>query len=165
MDTSFERAKNGESTTTWLTPPALINALGKFDLDPCMPENRPWDTATLHYTEKDNGLIQQWNGRVWCNPPYGEEGRKWMAKCADHGNCIAIIFARTQTRMFFESVWDKADAVLFVKGRIKFHRVSGEAGLSAGAPSVLVAYGPDNATALEASGIQGKFIRLKGKML
>ena len=88
-----------------------------------------------------------------------------MAKCADHGNCIAIIFARTQTRMFFESVWDKADAVLFVKGRIKFHRVSGEAGLSAGAPSVLVAYGPDNATALEASGIQGKFIRLKGKML
>ena len=35
----------------WLTPPYIIEALGRFDLDPCSPINRPWDTATIHYGE------------------------------------------------------------------------------------------------------------------
>ncbi|NCW30719.1 MAG: adenine methyltransferase, partial [Alphaproteobacteria bacterium] len=33
------------TTTTWLTPPAVIKALGEFDLDPCASLDRPWDTA------------------------------------------------------------------------------------------------------------------------
>lgn len=53
----------------WLTPPEIIRSLGEFDLDPCSPINRPWDTALNHYTIIDNGLKQQWYGRVWCNPP------------------------------------------------------------------------------------------------
>jgi hypothetical protein len=60
--------------------------------------------------------------------------------------------------MFFESVWDKAFALLFIKGRLKFHRVNGEPGLSAGAPSVLIAYDKANAEALAKSGIEGKLI-------
>lgn len=55
----------------WLTPPEIIKALGQFDLDPCAPVVRPWDTAERHYSIKDNGLMLPWSGRVWCNPPYG----------------------------------------------------------------------------------------------
>ena len=33
----------------WLTPPGILNRLGEFDLDPCTPIDRPWDTAKLHY--------------------------------------------------------------------------------------------------------------------
>ena len=43
-------------TDEWLTPPEIIKALGPFDLDPCSPINRPWDTARKHYTIENNGL-------------------------------------------------------------------------------------------------------------
>lgn len=36
MNTQFERAKTG-TTDEWYTPKEIINALGKFDLDPCAP--------------------------------------------------------------------------------------------------------------------------------
>ncbi len=55
----------------WLTPPGLIKALGTFDLGPCSPRIRPWDTAIKHLTKKDDGLTHEWAGRVWLNPPYG----------------------------------------------------------------------------------------------
>ena len=159
MNVSFERAKTGKDE--WLTPPELINALGTFDLDPCSPINRPWETAGLHYTINDDGLFMKWEGRVFCNPPYGKETAKWLSKCAEHGNAIALTFARTETKMFFETVWNKAHAVLFLKGRLRFYHVTGKQGDSAGAPSVLIAYGEGNANSLQTSKLRGKFIRLK----
>ena len=145
----------------WLTPPEIISTLGEFDLDPCSPVNRPWPTASNHYTILDDGLSLSWDGRVWCNPPYGLETAKWLDRLADHGNGIALIFARTETRMFFEYVWDKADALLFFKGRLHFHHVDGaRAKANAGAPSVLVAYGDQNVEHLHNSGIDGQLIRL-----
>ena len=42
------------------------------------------------------------------NPPYGSETPKWLKKLSEHGNGIALIYARTETRMFFNYVWDKA---------------------------------------------------------
>lgn len=32
----------------WLTPPNIIINLGPFDLDPCAPVIRPWNTAIKH---------------------------------------------------------------------------------------------------------------------
>ena len=83
-----------------------------------------------------------------------------MNKLADHGNGIALIFVRTETRCFFENVWNSAHALLFVKGRIKFYPVSGIQGGTPGAPSVFVAYGKENAIALKNSGIEGKYLEL-----
>lgn len=145
----------------WLTPPHIINALGKFDLDPCSPVVRPWNTAQKHFTINDNGLMQNWNGRVWCNPPYGLEAAKWLNKLANHGDGIALIFARTETKMFFDQVWNKANAVLFLEGRLYFHHVTGEvAKANAGAPSVLVAYGSKNVECLSKCGIRGRLVML-----
>jgi hypothetical protein len=146
----------------WLTPPHIIQALGQFDLDPCAPadERRPWDMAEKHYSVEDNGLAKPWFGRVWCNPPYGLEAAKWLHRLAEHGNGIALIFARTETAMFFDHVWGAADAVLFLRGRLHFHHVNGtRAAANAGAPSVLVAYGQNNVDALANSGIDGKLLR------
>jgi len=36
--------------------------MGKFDLDPCSPIKRPWDTAKKHYTELDKKNI--YNGEL-----------------------------------------------------------------------------------------------------
>lgn len=142
-------------------PPEILEALGPFDLDPCAPIVRPWPMAANHYTIRDDGLLKPWSGRVWCNPPYGLMAARWLRRCAAHGNAIALIFARTETDAFFEHVWNAADAVLFLRGRLFFYYVDGtRAKANGGAPSVLIAYGAENARRLEFSGIAGKFIEL-----
>lgn len=146
----------------WLTPPNILEALGDFDLDPCAaPEPRPWPTAATHWT--DNTMNRKWFGRIWLNPPYGskEVVGPWMRRMANHGNGIALIFARTETDTFFETVWEKAQAILFLKGRLNFYRINGSPGLiNSGAPSVLIAYGDDNAEVLRTCGLSGKWLAL-----
>ncbi|MDQ3634872.1 MAG: phage N-6-adenine-methyltransferase [Acidobacteriota bacterium] len=158
MNTSFEKAKN--SKVEWLTPPELVKKFGDFDLDPCSPRNPPFVHATTNYTVEDNGLGKEWFGRVFCNPPYGRNLHLWLEKLKEHGNGIAVIFARTETKCFFENIWYDADALLFVKGRIKFYHISGKQGGTPGSPSVFVAYGRANAIALKESGIEGRYIEL-----
>jgi len=151
---------NTENNDVWLTPPYIIQALGVFDLDPCAALNMPWTTANKHFTIHDNGLCQEWKGRVWCNPPYGREAFKWLNKLSKHGNGIALIFARTETIGFHNEIWNKADAIFFFKGRLKFHYPNGREGNSANAPSCLVAYGESNVTALDQCKLKGKLILL-----
>ena len=155
---NFERSEGHDE---WLTPPEIVKALQPFELDPCTPANPPWETAKRRYHKHDDGLIQPWEGRVWMNPPYGAETGKWLEKLAKHGNGIALIFARTETSYFFDWIWNEADALLFIKGRLAFYTVEGVKSGTAGAPSVLIAYGDGNANVLEGCGIAGKFIRLK----
>lgn len=142
----------------WLTPPEIIAKLGLFDLDPCSPVNRPWDTAEHHYTVMDDGLSMPWSGRIWLNPPYGLKARKWLKCLAEHGNGIALVFARTETQMFFKWVWPYCAGILFFKGRLSFYSVDGtKARCNGGGPSVLIAYGYSNAEILKNSGISGKY--------
>lgn len=159
MDVSFEKSIN--TTIEWLTPPELVKSLGHFDLDPCTPLNPPFVHADTNYNIKDDGLNKDWFGRVYLNPPYGKGMEKWLEKLKIHGNGIALIFARTETKCFFNHIWNDANAVLFVKGRIKFFGVDGQQKGTPGAPSIFIAYGKQNADSLEKANIQGKFIRLK----
>lgn len=140
--------KNG-GHDEWLTPPEIVKALGRFDLDPCSPIERPWDTADKHYNVMDNGLAQEWRGRVWLNPPFGREAVRWLRKLVAHRNGIALIPARTETAMFYECIWNTAQAICFIKGRPHFHYVDGRrAPANSGAPICLVAYGTENVYAL-----------------
>lgn len=92
--------------------------------------------------------------RIWLNPPFGREAAAWLARMAEHGNGVALIPARTETAMFYASVWGAADGVLFIKGRPHFHYVDGRrAAFNSGAPIALVAYGRENLNALCDSGL------------
>lgn len=61
----------------WYTPVRYIEAarrvMGSIDLDPasCELANRTVK-AERFYTEKQNGLILPWLGRIWLNPPYSK---------------------------------------------------------------------------------------------
>ena len=144
-------------TTTWLTQLDLIEALGTFDLDPC--GHPGWPTAQRTICLPDDGLTADWSGRVWLNPPYGSEVWRWCARLADHGHGTALIFARTETAGFVREIWGKASAVLFLAGRLHFHRPDGtRASANAGAPSALVAYGRADANALQRSGLPGALV-------
>ena len=153
---SHQRGHTGR-TTTWLTPLFLINKLGAFDLDPCCPPRMPWTTASVMYHEgQTDGLHAPWTGRVWLNPPYGPHTGRWLHRLACHGNGIALIFARTETEMFHTYCWQRADAMLFLRGRLHFCTSKGRTMRNnAGGPSVLVAYGRRNAMSLKRSGLAG----------
>lgn len=153
---------NTTNEETWLTPPEMVRALGNFDLDPCTPDVMPWKTAEHRYTKADDGLLQPWFGRVWMNPPYGREIGRWIERLALHGTGTTLVFNRTDTAAFQEYALGHADSMLLVKGRIRFYDINGNPGGSAPAPSVFFAYGEHDADMLEASGIKGRHIYLKG---
>jgi len=155
-----------------LTDPKIIETLGgwqSFDLDPAAPVSRPWPTAKQHYTINDNGLVQPWFGRVWCNPPYGRKTREFIKLMSLHNNGIALIYARTETEYWFPWIWDYASSIFFFKGRLQFYNVDGTPAKDkkgriqkAGAPSALIAYGEDCNEILQAFSWPGKYIGLKG---
>lgn len=153
-------------TCVWLTPPDILAALGEFDLDPCAASlPRPWPTARVMLTAEDDGLAQDWpaTARTWLNPPYGPPPiiGPWMRRMAAHGRGTALIFARTETALFFETVWRRATGLLFLEGRLHFHYPDGRrADANAGAPSVLVAYGADDLDILAECGIAGHLVPL-----
>lgn len=145
----------------WLTPPSIVEALGPFDLDPCSPTTRPWPTAATHYTIQDDGLRKPWHGRVWLNPPYGRSVGDWLRLLAMHGNGCALVMCRTDAVWFQTLVFGAAQAVLFMAGRVTFHRTDGsKPSANCGAATCLVAYGRANVGALWASGIQGRIVTL-----
>lgn len=115
-------------TDQWATPQDFFDKLNeefRFTLDPCADEfNHKCD---LYYTKEQNGLIQSWGGRVFCNPPYGREIGKWVKKCYEEVafyDCelaVMLIPARTDTKWFHDYIYNKANVeIRFIKGRLKF---------------------------------------------
>lgn len=154
---------NDGQSVDWITPKPILDALGPFDLDPCASLTQPWPTATARYTVLDDGLRREWHGRVWLNPPYGRVLAAWLARLAEHNCGTALVFARTETAAFFDHVWPRASAVMFLAGRLYFHRPDGSRGTSnAGGPSCLIAYGAADAERLRACELDGQFVRLQG---
>jgi len=93
------------------TPPKIIErtlqAMGQIDLDPCSNDHdNPNVPAIQHYTQEDDGLSQDWRGRVYMNPPYGREIADWveyLCQQYESGNvteAIALVPSRTDTQWF-----------------------------------------------------------------
>lgn len=156
----FGHEDRGNQSVEWYTPPDIFTKIGiKFDLDPCHPEKPlSWVPAETTYNINDDGLTKPWFGRVWLNPPYGKHTPQWLEKMSQHRNGMALVFARTDCKWFHDYVAD-ADAILFMKGRVKFvdgFGVSGGGG--AGSGSMLVAWGDDCVAALKGMQDQGYFV-------
>lgn len=145
---------------SWITPKEIIDALGPFDLDPCACTPQPWKCANNWLTIDDNGLNYDWTefDRVWLNPPYSQAWQ-WMERLADHGRGTALIFAQTEVKGFVEQVWNRADAVMFLHGRLFFHHPDGSRATgNSGGPSCLVAYGDHDVKRLRESGLAGTIV-------
>jgi DNA N-6-adenine-methyltransferase Dam len=142
-----------------ITPKWIIDALGPFDIDPCAADPRPWDCARVNFTERDDGLRQQWIGRTWLNPPFDQYVvAKWISHLAQHGCGTALLHARTEAE-WFEPIWQYASGILFMADRIHFYRPDGSRHpANSGAPPVLVAFGDRDLVRLCASGIPGMLV-------
>ena len=138
----MNRALFSSATEEWATPKDFFDALDAefhFTLDPCSTDDNA--KCAKHFTKEQDGLSQDWAGeRVFCNPPYGREMPRWIAKCAEHGMrggiAVMLIPARTGTRAFHEYIYHKAE-IRFIRGRLKF----GGAKNSAPFPSMVVVFG------------------------
>lgn len=152
-----EKPNEGE-TNDWITPKWIIDAFDTlagdkgmfFDLDPCASLTQPWPCARDAYTVEQNGLLQNWYGMVWCNPPYGGNVGAWARLMAKHGNGIMLIFARLDTKVWQDDIYTTADGILYKRGRIRFCYPDGHSSVntSAGAPSAFVAWGDEARAAL-----------------
>lgn len=145
MKTGFSHESQKAESVSWYTPPSIFELLNtEFDLDVCAPQGGvPWIPAKNHYALPQDGLAEKWEGKVWCNPPYGKETPLWLKKILEHGNGIALVFARTDTKWFHDYA-AKADSLLFLKGRVQFVdglQKTNSSGSTCG--SVLLAYGTD----------------------
>jgi DNA N-6-adenine-methyltransferase (Dam) len=114
MTLGSHQKKVGDSQT-WITPRWILDAIGRFDLDPAGADPRPWDCATTTYTK--DGLSLPWYGRVFLNPPFNRYVvSEWICRLAAHGRGTALLHARVETE-WFEPCWEHAAAVLFLRDR------------------------------------------------
>ncbi|MCC5618110.1 hypothetical protein LC605_24095 [Nostoc sp. CHAB 5836] len=131
----------------WYTPPKIedlvTQVLEGIDLDPCADEGKHI-AAARHYTASDDGLSQEWHGRVFMNPPYSCPG-KWVAKLQaeiEAGRvmeAIALVPAATDTNWLSPVI--ESQPICFWKGRIKFLDTSYQPKQSARQSHCLVYWG------------------------
>jgi len=146
-----------EDKNITLTPLNLIGNFGVFDLDPC---GLQWHkTANKIISLPDDGLIEQWNGRVWLNPPYSNP-KPFIKKLAEHGNGIALVLNSTDTDWFQEYGLKKANGMYLLKGRPKFTRMD-MSPVSIMRGVVLFAYGEQNCQALKNCQLNGYYVGLQ----
>ena len=127
-------------TDLWATPQSLFNTLQAefgFTLDVCANVNNA--KCRDFFAEEQDGLSQEWTGTCWCNPPYGREIGKWVAKAHQSAKkgatVVCLLPARTDTAWWHTYV-SQATEIRLYKGRLKF----GSAVNSAPFPSALVIY-------------------------
>lgn len=129
-------------TVEWQTPQDLFERLDAkyhFDLDVCADEFNA--RCDRFYTKADDGLAQPWNGRCWCNPPYGREIAKWVKKAVESKTLVVMLLpARTDTRWFHEYCLPYGK-IEFIKGRLRF----GGAKENAPFASMIVVFGGEQA--------------------
>lgn len=139
-------------TNTWLTPLWIVRELGAFDLDPCgFPGHA---TAKRLICLPDDGLTQHWKGRVWLNPPYGNHTHHWLDRLQKHGNGIALIFARMDTKWIRPFL---RNGFFVIEGRISFLTEELKTRDNAGAGSLLIPFGRKNIGAILSSNIKGEW--------
>lgn len=151
--TSTDPQSHKGQSNEWLTPLDFIAKLGTFDLDPCGYPGHM--TAEKLICLPRQGLAESWHGRVWLNPPYGNGVKLWLEALRDHGDGIALVFARLETNWLMPFL---ENGFFMIKGRLTFISPTRES-TNAGTGSILIPFGRHNVGAILSSGIEGKWFQ------
>lgn len=132
-----QKGASGSGENEWFTPPRYVaiarDVLGGIDLDPASSEaGQKFVEAAEYFSRQDDGLAQEWHGRVWLNPPYAQPliaefvsklCREWRAGRVD----AAIMLTHNYTdNAWFHEAAAHAKAICFTRGRVKFVNEKGE---------------------------------------
>lgn len=141
----------------WYTPAQYLDAarqvLGGIDLDPASSRMANETVkAAQFYDVGDDGLLQNWHGRVWLNPPYGKGSGLFTSKLVDEYTeqrvtaAVLLLNAYGFDSTWFQPLWDHP--ICFTNHRIQFYSPQRETGGPANA-NIFVYLGPDRAAFLE----------------
>ena len=131
------RGTFGTGENEWYTPTEHVElarqVLGNIDLDPASSAiaNRTV-AAEDYFTIEDNGLAQEWHGRVWLNPPYAQPhiadfADKVVAEFEAGRVTDAIVLTHNYTdTAWFQKLARACNAICFTRGRVKFVSPEGE---------------------------------------
>lgn len=114
--------RNLNNTDNWMTPPDFYNKLNKefnFDFDPC-----PYNTDKIQ-PDKD-GLLIEWGGVNFINPPYSRKlkeafVKKGIEESKKGKKCVFLLPVSTSTKLFHEYILPNiSEPIRFIKGRLPF---------------------------------------------
>lgn len=138
------KATQMSKTDEWETPTWLIRVIeeefGPITLDPCATAEN--SKGLLYFPKEDNGLIQQWHGLTFVNPPYSEVAawteKSYQEAFAGNATVLLLVAARTDTRWWWK--WVRQGEVRLIQGRLRFDLNGEEIKVSAPFPSALVIF-------------------------
>ncbi len=131
MPAAHNHRAQGTGENEWYTPPDHIEraraVLGAFDLDPASSEHANKTVqAARFFTMEEDGLRQEWFGRVWLNPPYSQPHiAQFMEKMASEYKSGRVKEAIVLTHNYTDTAWfhigaKSCKAICFTRGRIGF---------------------------------------------
>lgn len=115
----------------WYTPQQIVDlarsVLKKIDLDPASTQlANTVVRASKFFSIKDNGLSQDWFGRVWMNPPYAQplitkfcEKLLRGLETSRVSESIVLVNNATETK-WFQDLCHSAKYICFPAGRVRF---------------------------------------------
>jgi site-specific DNA-methyltransferase (adenine-specific) len=127
------------------TPQDLYDFLngiyGPFDLDVAASKENA--KCEEYFTKEDNGKVQPWHGRVWCNPPYTNGDRKqeqeiaqWVEKAKQEVwhqkraiSATMLVKANTD-QQWFHTIMGTFTDIYFIQGRVKYDSPGYKSGAS-----------------------------------
>jgi len=121
----------GTGENEWYTPRVYIEAardvMGAINLDPASSQIANQIVgAEQFYTLQDDGLVRNWFGNVWLNPPYAQPYiAHFTKKAADEFAAGNIDQAIVLTHNYTDTAWfhtaaGQCTAICFTRGRIGF---------------------------------------------
>lgn len=140
---------NAKSNNDWFTPSKYIDAarlvMGSIDLDPAsQKEANVIVQAGEYFTAEDDGLIHDWFGNVWLNPPYGGLSKDFVSKLIDEyakeniEQAILLVTSNATDTTWFTPLWHHI--LCFTNHRINFYSPNND-GSSSTHGSVFVYFG------------------------
>lgn len=131
-----QRGASGTGENEWYTPAEYLDlareVLGEIDLDPASSDiAQERVNAARYFTKDDDGLKQDWIGRVWLNPPYAQPHiADFVSKMVAERRAERVTAAIMLTHNYTDTAWfhqavSVADAICFMRGRVKFTDASG----------------------------------------
>ena len=128
---SLQKLLSGQGDNDRYTPSAVIeavrNVLGTIDLDPasCAVANQAVQ-ARKYYTIEDDGLKQEWHGKVFLNPPYIQPllilfAKKLVSEYESGNVTEAILLTHNWTEaLWWHQAVKAASAVCFSLDKLPF---------------------------------------------
>jgi len=138
-----ERGKRwGTGDDEWFTPSEYVeiarSVLDEIDLDPASHDvAQSVVRAGRFFTKADDGLKQEWHGRVWLNPPYTQPLiTQFVDKMVEERRAGRVSAAIMLTHNYTDTKWFRtalsvADAIGFTSGRVRFYAPDGRVAESA----------------------------------